>query len=94
MEAGAKVRRRAGVLMRPEDDEAFLFDPDSGTLKMLNATGVEVWALLDGPRAAGDIAAALADRYPEADRAAVAGDVDRFLDELVAAGLAEKVAGG
>jgi hypothetical protein len=94
MERGTTLRQRAGVVVRPEEDEAFLFDPDRGTLKLLNPTGVEVWGLLDGRRSAGDVAAELVRSYPDADPAAVAGDVDRFLDELVAAGLAEVVTGG
>ena len=94
MEPGTRVRRGVGVVMRPEEEEAFLFDPDHGTLKLLNWTGVEVWGLLDGQRGAGDVAAALARSHPDADPAALAADVDRFLEELVAAGLADTVAGG
>jgi hypothetical protein len=91
MNPGTTLRHRVGVVVRSEEDEAFLFDPDRGTLKLLNPTGVEIWTLLDGQRRAGDVAAELARSYPEADPAAVAVDVDRFLDELVAAGLAERV---
>jgi PqqD family protein of HPr-rel-A system len=93
MGRGTKLRPRAGVVMRPEEDEAFLFDPDRGTLKLLNPTGVDVWRLLDGQRDAQDLAREVAARYPEADADAVAGDVAQFLEELVAAGLVEAVGG-
>jgi hypothetical protein len=82
-----------GVLLRQEEDEGFLFDPDSGQIKLLNSTGVEVWSLLDGRRDTAALAAALVAAHPEADAPLVAGDVDRFVDALVAAGFAEVVVG-
>ncbi len=91
MDSGTTLRQRAGVVMRPEEDEAFLFDPDRGTLKLLNATGVEVWALLDGTRDAAAITAALCAAHPEAAPDAVVADVGEFLDAVVGAGLAEAV---
>jgi hypothetical protein len=94
MEPGTRLRRREGVLFRPEEDEAFLFDPDTGALKLLNATGVEVWGRLATAVTAAEVAADLGRGYPEAEPGAVAADVDRFLEELVAAGLAELVPGG
>jgi hypothetical protein len=87
-----RLRPAAGVAVHREDDEAFLFELASGRIKLLNATGVEVWQLLDGQRDAAAVARALGQAHPEADAAAVARDVEQFLDELAAAGLVEAVA--
>ncbi len=78
--------------MRQEEDEAFLLEPGSGRIKLLNATGLEVWQLLDGERSTAAVARAVGVAHPDADPEAVAQDVERFLDELVAAGLVEAAA--
>ena len=79
--------------MRREEEEAFLFQPASGAVKLLNATGLEAWGLLDGCRDTQEVARTLCELYPEAEPAAVAQDVSRFLDDLLAAGLVEVASG-
>jgi hypothetical protein len=75
--------------VRLEEDEAFLLEPVSGRIKLLNPTGVEVWQLLDGLRDPAAVARALGQAHPDAEPGAVARDVEQFLDELTAAGLVE-----
>jgi hypothetical protein len=86
-----RLRPAAGVAVHLEDDEAFLLEIGSGRLRLLNATGVEVWHLLDGERDAAAVARELGRAHAEADPAAVARDVELFLDELEAARLVEVV---
>ena len=47
----ARFRPKANVLVRELDGEAVLLDLDTGRYFGLNATGVRIWALLDGERA-------------------------------------------
>ncbi len=91
MEPAARLRRVARVLMCPEEDEAFLFDPQGGGVKLLNPTGALVWRLLDGDHDAAAITGAVCAAWPEAAPAAVGADVVRFLESLLEAGLAEVV---
>jgi hypothetical protein len=51
----------------------------------LNATGIATWKLLEpGARDADELAGRLAERFPEADPAAVRSDVAALLEELLA----------
>ncbi len=93
MGPSARLRRAPHVIMRPEDDEAFLLVPETGALKLLNPTARAVWELLDGERAVAEVAAAVAASYPEVAAEAITADVARFLGELLEAGLAEVVGG-
>jgi hypothetical protein len=93
MARARRLRHVAGVVMRREEDEAFLLEPGTGRLKLLNVTGLEVWLRLDGERDTAQVAAAVAAAYPEAAAADVAADVERFVAELVVAGLVEVVPG-
>jgi hypothetical protein len=92
MDPTRRLRPAPGLVLRREDDEAFLLEPAAGRIKLLNATGLEVWELLDGRRDAGAVARALGAAHPDADPDAVARDVAQFLEELAAAGLVEAVA--
>jgi len=76
-----EVAGRETVVLRRGRDEVHL----------LNTTAARILALADG-RAAGAIADALGREHPQADRARVAADVARCLDELSRKGLIESVA--
>ena len=43
------------VLRIEEDDCGLLFDPDSGTVQMMNETAISVWQQLDGIRSLRDV---------------------------------------
>ncbi|HEY3355374.1 MAG TPA: PqqD family protein [Polyangia bacterium] len=94
MHPAARVRSRPDVLLCPEEDEAFLFTPASGRVRLLNPTGLAVWRLIDGVRDVVAVTAAVCAEFPDAVPPAVAADVVAFLDELVAAELAEVVVDG
>ena len=59
------------VLRVEEDDCGLLFDPDSGEVKVLNRSAVEIWNLLDGQRSLRDLLTALGELFdgmgPEAE---------------------------
>ena len=54
------------LVLRVEDDDCgLLFDPDAGTVKVLNRSAVEIWKLLDGQRSLGELIIALGETFDE-----------------------------
>jgi hypothetical protein len=75
------------ALCRAIDDEAIALDLDAGQYYGLNAVATRVWQLLAGGSSVSAICVTLLEEFdvpPEALRA----DVDAFIGELVAKGLA------
>ena len=84
--AGARLIANPSMVFREEeDDAALLFDPDTGTLHILNATAIAVWKLLDGKRDLGRIMADLGDEFDGMDAAAEV-QVAELLNHLIAIG--------
>ncbi len=74
------------LVLRVEDDNCgLLFDPDSGTVQMLNDTAIEIWQRLDGNRTLREILDSLQQVYeeitPEADQQML-----RLVNQLAAMG--------
>jgi hypothetical protein len=72
------------------DDEVVMLSVRAGAYFGLNGVGSEIWNMLREPRRVGDLCAALASTY-DADERTLAADVTRFLQALVARGLARIV---
>lgn len=74
------------LVLRIEDDNcALLFDPDRGSVQILNQTAVEIWQNLDGLRSLGQIIARLRDVYDGMDETADQQIID-LVDSLVKLG--------
>lgn len=73
------------VLREEEDNTALLFDPETGAVRVLNATAVAIWNLLDGSRDLTALLASLHDEFDEMDAEADA-QVKKLLDELLSSG--------
>jgi hypothetical protein len=69
------------VVFRDLDGEAVILDLASGTYFGLNAVGTRVWRMIEDGRNAAEVVDAIAAEY-DADRATIARDVNRLLDEL------------
>jgi hypothetical protein len=69
------------VVFRDLDGEAVILDLASGTYFGLNEVGTRVWRLVDEGREASQITDIVAHEY-QADRATIARDVERLLEEL------------
>ncbi|HPM82051.1 MAG TPA: HPr-rel-A system PqqD family peptide chaperone [Candidatus Anammoximicrobium sp.] len=79
------------VLREEEDDAALLFDPETGSVNVLNSTGLAVWRLLDGNRDRAQIMGHLREEFDGLD-AAAEEQVAALLKRLVAIGAAGVVA--
>lgn len=72
------------AVFRPVADgtEAVLLNTETGGYHSVNAIGSLIWELIDGTRDTPAIVAAVIERYPDAPRDEVAGDVEEFLGLL------------
>jgi Coenzyme PQQ synthesis protein D (PqqD) len=68
--------------------EMVVVDVRGGIVRGLNTTGGQVWALLDGHRTAGEIAAAVAEFFQQPPSAVLA-DVLEFLSRMKQLGMIE-----
>jgi hypothetical protein len=74
------------LVLRVEDDDCgLLFDPDNGTVQMLNETAIAIWQRLDGQSTLREVIDSLQDLYaeisPEADQQAL-----RLVNQLAGLG--------
>ncbi len=80
-------------MLRIEDDDcALLFDPDRGSVQMLNQTAVAIWQNLDGQRSLGQVIDSLHDVYDGMDAIADQQIIDLVngLVKLGAVGIREQ----
>ena len=83
---GARLITNPNMVLREEEEEtAFLFNPDTGAIHILNATSVAIWKLLDGERDLPQIMRDLREQFDELDVAAEAQVVE-LLNDLLAIG--------
>jgi hypothetical protein len=82
-----RFQRSDEVVFEVTGDRAVLLDATGKELITLNPVGTVVWQLLDEPRSAGDVAAALHAAFPDVPMAKLEDDADRFLAELAASEL-------
>jgi len=70
------------IVLRTEEDGAFLFDPDSGRICFVNEVGITIWRLCENPAALADIIQHVGKEYTEVPDEDVAADCRSFLDQL------------
>jgi hypothetical protein len=85
LDAGVRPTPHRGFALEELDGEILLLDPASERLIHCNVTAALVWRLCDGERTLGEIAALLAEAYPDATDA-IAGDVASAVETLAAEG--------
>lgn len=79
--------RVVGATSEWSANRVVVLDPAGSVLTTLNETGSVVWDRLRTPASAEEIAAALAERYPEIEPQRLRTDARAFIVELVEAGL-------
>ncbi|HMB51789.1 MAG TPA: PqqD family protein [Thermoanaerobaculia bacterium] len=83
------LRIRDDALHRPVGDEVVVLDLDSREIHGLEGVGAFVWERLGDEPTMEELTAAVVERYRvDAERAAA--DLERFVGELVEAGLVER----
>ena len=81
-----KLFKKPHIVLKEEDEGAFLFDPENGNLKYINRTGKELFVLLDNHDDAQQLVDMLIQRYPEAEPHQLKTDVGDFLHQLKESG--------
>ncbi len=79
---GETVRINPDIVLREEDEGAFLFDPDSGRICYLNELGLTIWKLCRKPIETDRIITEISSEYPEVTPEQISKDCLSFLDNL------------
>ena len=87
-EADVVVHRAPDVVVRRMGGSAFLWCPEGTAIWHLNAVAAAVWALIEIPGSARDVAETLAEVFPQVPFAALLADVAGLIEGLVNAGFA------
>jgi hypothetical protein len=79
--------RNPDVVLREEDEVGgLLFNPDTNQIRVVNATGLFVWTLCDGSYDLPGLVAALKGAFDQVPQDEVNGQVEAYVDDMVAAG--------
>ena len=82
------IVRKNAFASRVKDDLVF-FDEAAGQYFATGPVGADIWELIEQPRSLRDICAVLMERY-EVDEATCQAEAERFVAELLGAGLADR----
>lgn len=70
------------IVCRPEEDGAFLFNPDTGNITYMNRTALEVYRLIDGEKDLKAIVDIFEQRYPETGTEQLIADIKAIFDSF------------
>ena len=85
-----QVKINPEIVLREEDEGAFLFDPDSGRICYLNDLGITIWKLCQKPTETERIVHAISAEYPDIAPERISEDCRSFLDDLQGFGFLAK----
>lgn len=78
------------IVFREEGEEALLFDPDTGRVKVLNQTGKIIWSSLDGSSSRDLLIKKIMEAFDISDEKKVREDLEKFISDLEKLGFLEK----
>lgn len=84
MDLSFRYKKKEQIILREESDGAFLFDPDTGNLKYMNQSALEIFQFMENQNSVGQIIDLVKTQYPDADAEQVRKDVETFLATLQA----------
>lgn len=90
LSAALRLRRRDGLSVTRVDDDVFIVVPETEEVVLLNSLGRALWELMAEPATVGDMIDTVAAAFPDQTRAAVAADVEAFLNHLLKHDLARQ----
>jgi hypothetical protein len=83
MKQDTRFIQNTQVIFHKEGSCAYLYDPDSGSLKHINTVGTSLYELCDGHHPLEEMIARITDEYQDVPRDEIEKDVDRFLMDLL-----------
>ena len=81
-ESENKIKRKANIVFRQEDDTGLLFDPGNGRVNILNQSAKFIWPRLDGKHSKESIIAEMSETFEITEPAQAAADFDSFAAAL------------
>ena len=85
-----KVTINPAIVLREEDEGAFLFDPESGRICYLNELGITIWKLCQKPTKTDRIINTISSEYPDIALERISEDCGSFLEDLQGFGFLTK----
>jgi hypothetical protein len=82
MEDSYKPRKAEKLITKEEDENLLVFDPDTGSIKLLNDTGGLIWNSIDGNTTVKDIILTVVKENPDETEEVIRQDVIKFLREI------------
>ena len=76
------VKTNPNIICRQEEDGAFLFNVEDGSIKVLNFLGYRIWKLCNGNFTLEDIINNIKSEYPNVSEEVIEKDVKDFIDYL------------
>lgn len=77
---------RENLVVREEEDGAFLFDPVTGALKYANAAAKEIFLMLKDEKGVTEIVRQMIRQYPDVSEDRMREDVNGLIESLTAEG--------
>lgn len=75
------------IVCREEEDEALLFDPENGSIRILNHLGYKIWSMCDGKHSIKQIIEKVKELHPSVSYGRIENDVRLFIQDLIKKGL-------
>ena len=75
------------IVFRKEKEGAFLFNPDTGDLKVLNTVGAMIWEICDGKHTEEALLENLSNMFIDVSESDLEKDIKNFIKELEDRGL-------
>lgn len=82
MPANDSLEASSRIVFREEGDDALLFDPDSGNVKVLNDTGKLIWKNLNGKNSKDSLVEKIKETFDSSDEKKIRDDLDKFVADL------------
>jgi hypothetical protein len=83
LKQGTRFSQNPKMLFHKEGNGAYLYDPDSGTLKYINAVGSFLYELCDAHHPIEQMITRIAGEYQDVPIAQIESDVECFLTDLL-----------
>jgi hypothetical protein len=78
----SRVCVKQDIVLREEEDGAFLFDPNTGRICYMNELGVTLWRLCQKSSTPEELIDRLCSDYPEVPQEQITKDCMKFLEDL------------
>ena len=87
----SRYRLRTDIVFRKEGEESFLFDPETGRVRILNETGTMIYQRLMRNLSRVEIIDSIIAEYDSVNREDLEGDLDEFTAQMEQSGILELV---